>query len=72
MERSLYELLRVGLNGLLTLNVLKCLYWLEAENKFNQLGQIHYDDTEERSSHVTMKEEGRTDMVHPMERYPIK
>lgn len=72
MERSLYELLRVGLNGLLTLNVLKCLYLLEAENKFNQLWQIHQDDTEERISHVTMKEEGRTDMAHPMERYPIK
>lgn len=72
MERSLYELLRAGLNGLLTLNVLKCLYLLEAENKFNQLWQIHQDDTEERISHVTMKEEGRTDMAHPMERYPIK
>lgn len=72
MERSLYELLRVGLNGQLTLNVLKCLYLLEAENKFNQLWQIHQDDTEERISHVTMKEEGRTDMAHPMERYPIK
>ena len=65
MERSLYELLRVGLNGLLTLSVLKCLYLLEAENKFNQLW--YYDDIEEWILHVMMKDEGRTDMVYLME-----